>query len=61
MTVIRIPSRLRIVIPSRRIEGRLLIEIDTTPLLPNPAFMKTEAIFCAVSFIIDFLLGKDRF
>lgn len=58
--VIRIPSRLRIIIPSRIIEGRLIIELDTTPILPNPAFMKTESIFCVVFFIVDLLLSKDR-
>lgn len=60
MTVSRIPSRLRIIIPSRIIEGRLLIEIDTTPLLPNPAFEKTESIFCVVFFMFVKFLGKDR-
>ena len=53
MTVSRIPSRLRIIIPSRIIEGRLLIEIDTTPLMPVLASVKNGTIFCVVFFIVD--------
>lgn len=60
MTVSRIPSRLRIIIPSRIIEGRLLIEIDTTPLLPILVLSKTEMLFCVVFFMFVEFSNKDR-
>ena len=53
--VIRIPSRL-IIIPSRIIEGRLLIEKDTTPPAPFVAGSNIETLFGVVFFILVLLL-----
>jgi hypothetical protein len=59
--VIRIPSRLRIIIPSRIIEGRLIIEIDTTPLSPIWVLSKIGALFCVMFFIFVYSLAKIEF
>jgi hypothetical protein len=59
--VIRIPSRLRIIIiPSRIIEGRLIIEKDTTLPEPIPVLLKIRALFSVVFFILVLSWSKDR-
>jgi hypothetical protein len=50
--VIRIPSRPIIIIPSRIIEGRLIIEIDTTPPLPVLALSNIGVLFGVMLFIV---------
>jgi len=58
--VIRIPSRLIIIIPSRITEGRLIIEIDTTPLSPIWALSNIGALFGVMLFMFLLFFGKDR-
>ena len=59
--VIRIPSRLRIIIPNRIIEGGLIIEIDTTPLLPILAFSRKRLLFRVVFFMLVKFLNQNNF
>lgn len=56
--VIRIPSRLIIIIPSRIIEGRLIIETDTTPPLPVKALSYTGIILGVMLFMVSLVLWQ---
>ena len=59
--VFRIPSRLRIIIPSRIIEGRLIIEKDITPPTPIWVLSNIGVLFCVMFFIFVYSLAKIEF